>query len=236
MRLRTSLASALLLIVGAIPSLVGCESVDPNDDESEPVEQCTALPDGVVSSFFEQASDTKDLVVYRVEMGADHTVELQLFGEGDFPGLAPGSTFLGLEAESNYQTCSRCLLVGQKSSGKMFLADDGILELSTFQVGSTTGSITDMHFVEVTIDDETNLSTVVEGGDCLTLDALRFDTSKPPNGWECSAEQYTDSQCHCGCGLVDPWCDDETSSWCEVDTCAQGEVPNAANNAACVAG
>ncbi|HEY3499132.1 MAG TPA: hypothetical protein VGK73_30790, partial [Polyangiaceae bacterium] len=63
---------------------------------------------------------------------------------------------------------------------------------------------------EVTIDDN-DVSTPVEGGECLTIPSFSFDLAN----WTCPESWYQDGACDCGCGSVDLDCADATSASCD---------------------
>lgn len=53
----------------------------------------------------------------------------------------------------------------------------------------------------------------------------------PPAEWTCLASAYDDgSECHCGCGIVDPDCEDSSAGSCDVcafsGSCAGGACPS----------
>ena len=59
----------------------------------------------------------------------------------------------------------------------------------------------------------------------------------PPAGWTCNVSFYGAADgCDCGCGVADPDCADATLASCKYNQCAtDGQVPTAANTAACAA-
>ncbi len=53
----------------------------------------------------------------------------------------------------------------------------------------------------------------------------------PPSGWTCPASAYADgSACNCGCGVLDPDCDDQTLASCQIcnvlGACSKSSCPS----------
>lgn len=82
------------------------------------------------------------------------------------------------------------------------------------------------------------------GGGTCPAKVYVEDTTRctpPPEGWTCSPSFYADEAiCHCGCGIPDPDCADESVDSCDScnasGACARGACPSAIdpeNNAKC---
>jgi len=77
-------------------------------------------------------------------------------------------------------------------------------------------------------------SNVTDGTAATTVATNTGGTSSgpaAPAGWTCAASAYDDgSECHCGCGLVDPDCDDSSADSCDVcsfsGSCAGAACPS----------
>ncbi|MFZ9888614.1 MAG: hypothetical protein ACO3JL_14035, partial [Myxococcota bacterium] len=55
-----------------------------------------------------------------------------------------------------------------------------------------------------------------------------------PADWTCSVSYYADGYfCDCGCGVIDPDCDNATAAVCDYDDCDVGTAPSPTNNAIC---
>jgi len=86
----------------------------------------------------------------------------------------PGIYALGTDNNANASECTQCVLVRvDEGSGqdRVFFADGGVLKIKATSApldGTIDASLTDAHFVEVTIsEDPPFASTPVDGGNCL---------------------------------------------------------------------
>lgn len=181
----------------------------------------------------ETSENGRQTFSYAANTGLDAYFQLELYGGADLPKLVPGTYALGEGTEADYATCTRCALLVSPDTGRTFFAREGTLVLETVIPGGSRGTLTNAQFVEVAIDEKTRRSTLVEGGACLTLSTMSFDTS-PPTAWQCSGPQYVDERCHCGCGVLDPACTSKTAA-CDVDTCQTDQTPDPADNTQCIA-
>jgi len=101
------------------------------------------------------------------------------------PDLVTG-TFPLTGVESSFYSCGACVhLLGDYDPGvdevaQNFIVDSGMLTISAISTEAgqmVTGSITDAHFREVTLDDGNMLQTVIPGGCEATLDEITFNAS-----------------------------------------------------------
>jgi hypothetical protein len=116
----------------------------------------------------------------------DAVVSLALFlpDTGDFT--------LGIEDDSNLQTCQRCLqakLWNFDGADRQFFADQGDLDIAASSDplnGVLHASITGARLVEVTVDSDTAESTPVPGGYCIDLadTNVDVDATSPGTGGE----------------------------------------------------
>ena len=166
-----------------------------------------------------------------------------------------GMVDLASAENSNYLTCSTCILVAKDidTNGdpvKWFYPSSGTVDFGSVSMDYNTdffgkiigdGAFTNVTLVEVTIDENTAESTPVVGGECLTItQPIQMDGA----GWTCDPSYYDDGfYCDCGCGVVDPDCADASIASC--DFCDEGcdsvvcddpsSIINPTNNAVCVA-
>ena len=119
--------------------------------------------------------------------------------------------------------------VTETATGALFLAKSGKLELTAFDGGFyATGSLTDVTFEEVTVDDATAAVTPVVGGKCVHFAKFAFDIKAPISGWSCDPSYFDETKagaseifCDCGCGAVDPDC---ASAANKIDGCFAGQT------------
>jgi hypothetical protein len=103
--------------------------------------------------------------------------------------------------------------------------------------GFPTVTLSDVTLVEVTIDDDSNVSTPVAGGRCLHLTSGSMSF---PSGWTCDPDYYAaDDGCDCGCGVHDGDCTNSTVNACDYCHCSGDELDcsstsvRSTNNALC---
>jgi hypothetical protein len=154
---------------------------------------------------------------------------------GTYDGVATGVFMLGFGGDSNYASCSRCLLAYQdegETAEKIFFQTSGTLTVAPFSLqmdGFPEYTFTDVTLREVTIGAGSR-STVTPGGACLHFASQSFSIEPPPD-WTCELRWYADDDCDCGCDELDPMCDDSTPDSCDYcwcndinGNCATGEV------------
>jgi len=174
-----------------------------------------------------------------------------------------GAIDLGTVENSNYATCTTCIRVFEDEPGSdtdpaptIYFQTAGTLDLGTATLTDadedpvyiTDGNITNVHLVEVTIDDTTAESTPVPGGKCLDIVSADIAMTPPPVEWVCDGTYYFDGGiCDCGCGALDPDCADATKASCDycddTGSCDEGvectdaaSTINATDNSTCNAG
>ena len=173
------------------------------------------------------------------------TFEIQFWdsqGSGSYDGGLTGSFMLGPPgADANYAFCSRCLVAyqdqGSATREKIFFQTEGTLIVAMDSVhmeGYPNFTVNDVTLREVIIDTD-QISTVVPGGECLHITSAAHRIPYP-NDWTCNIAWYTDIDCDCGCGQLDPTCTSSGATacrycWCN-DTfgmCSANEVESNAN-------
>lgn len=135
------------------------------------------------------------------------------------------------------------------------LACSSSCQFDTSGCESTTGQCGDASLDEGEVCDGASLggkTCLTEGfaggklmcaADCRRLDTSQCTTNTVPAAWTCDAANYNaGDQCDCGCGVVDPDCDDETIAACQhcggSGSCNAGPCPGTikpADNSACEA-
>ena len=129
--------------------------------------------------------------------GSTHLVEITapaLGGEaGDFLRLefytpTIGAFDLGLGNNANYSTCIQCILAYvDNGSGPFFFQTAGTVSVNDDPTDSVLDAeLVDVTLMEVTIDPETYVSTLVPGGDCLHIQSVSLVTDPRifANGFE----------------------------------------------------
>ena len=103
-------------------------------------------------------------------------VDIELYpGEGVFAGGSVRTgTFSLIGAELQYSTCGACVRLFDGRSAKQFLATGGTLTLTSVS-GNLTGTLTNVTFVEVTMDGSW-VSTPVPGGCTSSITSMSFNT------------------------------------------------------------
>ncbi len=69
-------------------------------------------------------------------------------------------------------------------------------------------------------------------GDGIDQDCDGQDAQETPT-WTCDESWYGGTYCDCGCGILDPRCDDATADACEYNNCPDGQWPDAEANYLC---
>lgn len=103
---------------------------------------------------------------------------------------APGSTYPGtytISPTDNYVNCSTCVLVYTNCDAagicdKIFFANEGAVNVTAYGTvgGRFTGTVSNVTLQEVTIDEQTFVSTPVPGGDQWCIDSFSFDAPIAP--------------------------------------------------------
>jgi hypothetical protein len=166
-------------------------------------------------------------------------VTIEFYGSGVDPsndGEKTGSFDLTATADTDYATCSRCVLVhlDPKKMGKVYFQKSGtlVVDPTSDQLnGTIKATLTDVTLIEVTIDDMTFESTTVANPSCLHLATADITYAKKPAPatWTCDGSFYDDAGCDCGCGVIDFDCKDATLASCEfcdnMGSCSMDKCP-----------
>lgn len=139
-----------------------------------------------------------------------------------YGGIEPtlsGTFDLAAGKQANYQTCAICVRAfeysGQniikgffQSAGTIMLTTD---PLTTKQIKAT---VTGLRFEEVTVDQNSFLSTPVPGGACGDVADAVVDHDEVPNAWTCTprSDFNAGNACNCACGVYDPDCGNSSAS------------------------
>lgn len=105
-------------------------------------------------------------------------VEFYDFGDGS-PLDGPGNYPLGANAEDqNYETCTTCLIIyadcDAETCAKSFYGTGGTIEVTAVDLdaGTVTATLKNVVAAEVTIDEDTFVSTPVNGGETWCLGSV----------------------------------------------------------------
>jgi len=171
--------------------------------------------------------------------------QIELYGPNLGTYTGSGTFDFSTGADNNYATCNECVLLFQDldqngQPAKTFFQSSGTFDITSADTagGFLHGTLSDVKFVEVTIDPNNNYtSTPVPGGACLHLTSASVDS--PATGWTCDPMLWGDGSCDCGCGVQDIDCQDATAVSCA--TCAAcgpgsdcGSLVNASDNSQCI--
>ena len=177
------------------------ESPDYDEDTQEEELKCTGL--SVDWKTFKKAYS----VTFEAEANmGDPALDDKLmitFREDDSgrPGFMPGTYDLGAYPNSNYSSCIECVRLFQDYAEngykKTFFQKSGTLKIDSDLYQNIAGTIS-AKFVEVTIDPDTDVSTVVEGGECYEIESGSFDSGlcKP----DCTGKVCGSNGCRGTCG------------------------------------
>ncbi|HEX5058818.1 MAG TPA: pre-peptidase C-terminal domain-containing protein [Kofleriaceae bacterium] len=138
--------------------------------------------------------------------------------------------------QSNYSTCAICVRAFERDAQgqvvKQYYQSGGSITLTEdpFTNKRLVGSLTDLQLEEVTIAQQTFVSTPVPGGKCGNFGGYAVDHDRVPNAWTCTHTDYdSGTNCNCVCGTPDPDCIINNAT---VVGCTTGQ---ACFNDACVA-
>ncbi len=114
----------------------------------------------------------------------DDTFSIRLFeGRGPFDPTFAVGTFPLTAADANFYTCATCLHItgdydpGEDEVAQNFVADSGTLTLTEIETTAgllVTGTVTNAHFRQVTLDDLGQTQVVVDDGCEATLTEISF--------------------------------------------------------------
>jgi len=150
------------------------------------------------------------------------------------PDMAKGkSTLAPLKNVAVCGDTEPCIVIFQDvndtGSAATFLAKGGSLDIASYDGQYLiTGSMDDVTFEEVTLDDMTGDVTPVKDGACVHVAKFAFDIKPPVDGWTCNPSYYDETKagaaeifCDCNCGAVDPDCSNAMNA---VDGCLKGQT------------
>lgn len=193
-------------------------------DETGPVSECMRADLGsfiVVESDGSSSDFRAALVPNVLGPGADE------FGiQFRTPGGAPGVVDLGDGDQTNYATCTTCLLA-QVDGGDLYFQYEGTVEIDPDSYslhGYVKGTLEGVILREAVIDPTTLDSNIVGGGLCIELANVSFEAGVPP---ECSCD---------GLGCGDDGCGGSCGECEDSLTCVEGEcvcVPDCALSNEC---
>ena len=156
-----------------------------------------------------------------------------------------GTFDLAAGNQNNYSTCAICVRAfGKDADGnivKLYFQSGGSITLTEdpFTNQKVVGSLTDLQLEEVTIAEQTYVSTPVPGGTCASFGSYSVDHDRVPNAWTCDHAAWDEgTNCNCACGLPDPDCElDATVVGCTTagDACFNDECVTPPDNISCAA-
>lgn len=115
--------------------------------------------------------------------------------------------------DADYVGCEHCILLVVDGVTEMLATQGEIsIDVASAPGESTVVGLSGIRFVEVEIDPGTLEPTLVEDGQCATMEDVE-DIALP--WWTCDPTFYAGSDgCDCGCGVVDTDCADANAAWC----------------------
>lgn len=115
--------------------------------------------------------------------------------------------------QANYSSCAICVRAFERDDQgqvvKQYFQSGGSITLTEdpFTNKRIVGSLTDLQLEEVTIAQQTFMSTPVPGGKCANFGSYAVDHDRVPNAWTCQHADYdSTTNCNCACGTPDPDC------------------------------
>jgi hypothetical protein len=156
-------------------------------------------------------------ILWQGELTGDLGDGLRLVYQYEFydnvePSLA-GTFDLHAGNQSNYSTCAVCVRAFALDSNdevvKQYFQSAGSITLTEdpFTNKHMIASITGLQLEEVTVAQQTFVSTPVPGGKCGNFAMFNVDHDRVPNAWTCAKPEYDNGMnCNCMCGLNDPDC------------------------------
>ncbi len=96
-------------------------------------------------------------------------------------GLVPGTYTLSGD-ELSYETCGACILLfanAEDDNAQIYMATGGTLKLDSVQ-GQLTGSVSNLTFQHVTIDEKSLVTTPVNDGCVSAITSASFDAVIQP--------------------------------------------------------
>lgn len=193
------------------------EPVDPACQKIVFDEISSTLEDGIYA-YVEDPEDPENALFWLDILFLEFDPEIQdLSYKTDLYDLKGKTIVLGEGSNANYSTCTECVILysGINDFGypeKTYFAKSGSLKIEDVIEGTNyskgTGSFT---LYEIIIDEETELSTYVENGECFAVSGFAWDNvTNPP---EC----FEDDDCGEEEECVDGTCRPYGSEYCEED-------------------
>lgn len=134
------------------------------------------------------------------------------FYDGIEPSLQ-GTFDLKAGNQANYSSCAVCVhAFVRDTQGKVikhYFQSAGSITLSEdpFTNKHLIASVTGLQMEEVTVADQTFVSTPVPGGECASVADYTVDHDRVPNAWTCTHAEFDNAaSCDCVCGTPDPDC------------------------------
>ncbi|MBO4698709.1 hypothetical protein J5690_03750 [bacterium] len=201
------------------------ESPDYDEDTQEEELKCTGL--SVDWKTFKKAYS----VTFEAEANmGDPALDDKLMitfreDESGRPGFMPGTYDLGAYPNSNYSSCIECVRLFQDYSEngykKTFFQKSGTLKIESDLYQNIAGTIS-AKFVEVTIDPDTDVSTVVDGGECYEIESGSFDSGlcKPDCTGKVCGSNGCGGTCGPGCGKEE-YCNAEQTGCLPYENCTK---------------
>lgn len=207
----------------------------PDDCTEITVTYETASNDLVIENSAFEFSVTPDIA----GAGPD-ILAVEFYWYSGLDGKATGTFQIEDSEDAQFATCARCVRI-QDQLKREYLAISGTVavdEASQQGAGWPIAILTDLTLIEVTINEDTYLSTPVPNGKCFHVASIVLD--KPPQGWDCDGDPtggndlayYLDGECDCGCGVLDADCASATAT-CDEEWC-NGQGPDPSDNSQCL--
>ncbi|MBA3456681.1 MAG: hypothetical protein H0T42_26565 [Deltaproteobacteria bacterium] len=214
---RISSRAALAMATISCLALMACgDDGDSNPDAPiVPPRMCTETSNAATLAISDQSDET--FVLWSgtspTSIGGGDTIINFEFYDVDQP--LTGTIDLAAGVNANYETCAACIRVRALNAAgdaveKTFFQDGGTITLTEDPITNKRmiGTATDVTLVEVTIDEDTFVSTPVAGGVCLSLGTITLNADAIPAAWTCPDAAFDDgTTCNCACGARDPDCD-----------------------------
>ncbi len=175
-----------------------------------------------------------DSFVYDSQYGyIAELTETQMIQMAMFESTPVGTYDLSSEINSNYSSCEQCIRFYQfgetDEETKYYFQSAGTVNVTAGDAttGESAGNLVTLKLIQVTIADETFVSTPVEGGDCFEIQTAAWDTMPEP---ECVVDGDCGQSYVCEEGVCVFHCDNDDEcvgafQVCNTEThrCEEGE-------------
>ncbi len=170
----------LLLALGAVAAIMtmGCTKSGSGGSPGGSSPQCPTI----TAQSFQASSTTSLFTIFQPNEGASDNDFLSIeFFPPKGQSLATGT--FDLSKETDYATCTHCVRLDQDDKAptkKIFFASSGTMSISSVGVfpSQSVGKLSQVKFVEVTVDPSTYKTTPVAGGACYLLADTSWDTTQ----------------------------------------------------------